>query len=127
MEAIDVKRLIVMGSILMALVLGACVAEPDQNSATTTTRDHTESTVSDQTEAEGQTVEDTVPAEATSDTAVSSQETPTTTLPSDSTTPAVDDDNTESGGEPGVLPEPGDGLDHPKTPNTSMVVPPPMD
>ena len=27
----------------------------------------------------------------------------------------------------GILPEPGDGLEHPKSPNTTMIVPPPRD
>ena len=33
----------------------------------------------------------------------------------------------ESDDGTGILPEPGDGLEHPKSPNTSMIVPPPRD
>lgn len=111
----------------MMLVLGACAAEPGQDSATTTTQAHAESTVSDQPNTEGRTVDNTVPAETTPGAAVSSQTASTTTLPSVSSTAAVNGGDTGSVSERSVLPEPGDGLDHPKTPNTSMIVPPPID
>jgi hypothetical protein len=89
----------VAGLVVITLVLGACSVPPDQPGASTTT-----------------SLDQTVTTATTS-----SDQTVTTVASSESTDTEVQDTDL------GVLPEPGSGLEHPKTPNTTKVVPPPQD
>lgn len=89
----------VAGLVVMTLVLGACSVPPDQPGASTTTS--LDQTVTTATTSADQTV-----------TTVASTESIETEV---------------QGTDSSVLPQPGSGLDHPKAPNTTKVVPPPQD
>jgi hypothetical protein len=94
-------RAIVASGVVMALALGACAADPDQGSITPTTSVHSETGAEEQAP-----VEEQAPTE-------------------EHTVEQGDDIGPDDGA--GILPEPGDGLEHPKSPNTTMIVPPPRD
>jgi hypothetical protein len=127
------RKLIVTGTIVMSVVFAACSDVPDHELPVETTGPH--STVS------GVGISVVVDPEQAGLSDQSSQAEPSQAeeahVGTESTVPQPAADTTtttvgvtvpeELATEPSPLPEPGSGLVHPKTPNTTKVVPPPQD
>ena len=99
-------RAIVASGIVMVLALGACAGDPDQGSITSTTPAYSEMVVEEHVPVEEHLVEEQFPVEEHT---------------------VVQGDDVEPEDGVATLPEPGDGLERPKSPNTTMIVPPPRD
>ena len=127
-KAVDVTKLLAVASVVMMLAVGACSVEPDQGTTTTATTGTTEQ-LDTSTDGKGdEAVETDVgrtnlerddPVQAPPDTAGVTTTEASTSSDEDAAVTPPDDAS--------PLPEPGDGLEHPKAPNPTMIVPPPQD
>jgi len=118
------SRAVMASSMVVALVLGACAVGPEQGSTAPTTLVRSERVVDEPDVGKEQAVEHGESAEGLPDSAVSCQYATTVDRTTTSSVPVDCDVDAEPVDGDAILPEPGDGLVRPKSPNTTMIVPP---